>query len=192
MKKLELRRRNPALIVSMVALVMSLGGTGYAAMSLPKNSVGANQLRSAAVNSKKVKDGSLHLADFAGGDRPLLKGDSGTRGPAGTAGTNGVDGANGANGATNVVARTGDGPDFSAPGESFHTVSCDAGERAVGGGGYVAGVTDPGDYIQDSVPTTNGSFAFDGGVPNGWSVQAHAGGTDTNRAVSVYALCASP
>ncbi|MEA2399478.1 MAG: hypothetical protein QOK25_3034, partial [Thermoleophilaceae bacterium] len=145
MKKLELRRRNPALIVSMVALVMSLGGTGYAAMSLPKNSVGANQLRSAAVNSKKVKDGSLRLADFAGSDRPLLKGDTGPRGLTGTNGTNGTDGTNGA---TNVVARTGDGPDFSAPGESFHTVSCHTGERAVGGGGYVAGVTDPGDYIQ--------------------------------------------
>jgi hypothetical protein len=186
MKKLELRRRNPALVVSMVALVMSLGGTGYAAMSLPKNSVGANQLRSAAVNSKKVKDGSLRLADFAGGDRTLLKGDAGARGLAGTNGTNGT------NGATNVVARNSDGPDFSAPGESFHTASCQAGERAVGGGGYVAGLTDPGDYIQTSVPTTDGSFAFDGGVPNGWRVQAHAGGTDTNRAVSVYVLCASP
>ena len=189
MKKLRGRRPSPALIVSMVALAMSMGGTGYAAMSLPHNSVGAKQLRSAAVNSKKVKDGSLRLADFAGGDRSLLKGDAGTRGLAGTNGTNGADGANGA---TNVVVRNTDGGDFTAPGESFAVASCNSGEHAVGGGGYIVGLSNSGDYIQVSVPATNGSFSFDGGVANGWRVQAHAGGTDTNRAVSAYVLCASP
>ncbi|MEA2375808.1 MAG: hypothetical protein QOD53_2271 [Thermoleophilaceae bacterium] len=186
MKKLQRSRPSPALIVSIAALVMSMGGTGYAALSLPKNSVGGKQLRSAAVNSKKVKDGSLRLADFAGGDRSLLKGDMGLRG------LDGADGHDGANGATSVTVRNAEGTDFTAPGESFKTASCQAGERAVGGGGYIAGLSDPGDYMQTSVPTTDGSFSFDGGVANGWRVQAHAGGTDTNRAVSAYVLCASP
>ena len=66
-------RLSPAMVVACLALVVALGGTGYAAFNLPAGSVGAKQLkRSAVVNKKiaknavtgaKVKDDSLTGAD---------------------------------------------------------------------------------------------------------------------------------
>ena len=43
------RRPSPALVVACLALAVALGGTGYAAMVLPANSVGTKQLRNGAV-----------------------------------------------------------------------------------------------------------------------------------------------
>ena len=64
-----------------VALLVALGGTSYAAVLLPANSVGTAQLKSDAVVSSKVKDGSLLAIDFKSGQLP-----SGPAGPAGSAG----------------------------------------------------------------------------------------------------------
>jgi hypothetical protein len=63
MKSLRLRRPSPALIISIIALVMAMGGTGYAALKLPKNSVGAKQLRNNSVTGAKVKNHSLTGSD---------------------------------------------------------------------------------------------------------------------------------
>ena len=54
MKEALSRRLSPALVVSLLALFVALGGTGYAAFSLPTNSVGTKQLKNGAVTSKKV------------------------------------------------------------------------------------------------------------------------------------------
>jgi len=43
-------------VISVLALFVALGGTGYAAMSLPANSVGAKQLKNSAVTSSKIKN----------------------------------------------------------------------------------------------------------------------------------------
>ena len=64
------RRPSAALVVAVMALVLALGGTGYAVSQLPKNSVGTKQLKTNAVTSKKVKDGSLGRKDLAGGTLP--------------------------------------------------------------------------------------------------------------------------
>ena len=65
---------SPSMIVALVALVLAMGGVGYTATQLPKNSVGRAQLRPAAVTGSelardavtgpKVKDHSLSAADF--------------------------------------------------------------------------------------------------------------------------------
>lgn len=54
----------PATIISCIALFVALSGASYAAVKLPKNSVGEKQLKKNAVTSKKVKDGSLTSADI--------------------------------------------------------------------------------------------------------------------------------
>ena len=36
---------SPSMIVAVVALIIALGGTSYAAINLPKNSVGSKQLK---------------------------------------------------------------------------------------------------------------------------------------------------
>ena len=55
----RLSRPSPALIVAIIALVISMGGTGYAAFTLPRNSVGTKQLKDGAVTAAKVKRHSL-------------------------------------------------------------------------------------------------------------------------------------
>ena len=45
--------------VGYIALFVALGGTGYAALSLPANSVGTRQLRSGAVTSRKIAKGAV-------------------------------------------------------------------------------------------------------------------------------------
>ena len=54
-------RPSPATAIACVALIVALGGTGYAAVTLPANSVGTAQLKKNAVTSLKVKNGSLLL-----------------------------------------------------------------------------------------------------------------------------------
>lgn len=55
------RRPSPAILISSVALFMSLGGVGYAATQLPQNSVGNYQLRDNSVSYKKIVPGSVGI-----------------------------------------------------------------------------------------------------------------------------------
>lgn len=59
MRMFRARRPSPALVVACIALVMALGGTSYAAFTLPKNSVGAKQLKKNAVTTRKIKNGAV-------------------------------------------------------------------------------------------------------------------------------------
>jgi hypothetical protein len=56
---LKPRRPSPALVISLIALFVALGGTGYAALSLPKNSVGTKQLKKNAVTGSKIKKNAV-------------------------------------------------------------------------------------------------------------------------------------
>src|SRR3954470_11383676 len=87
-------------VIATLALFLALGGTGYAALKLPKNSVGSKQIKKNAVTSTKVKNGSLKKGDFAAGQLP-----AGAVGPAGRNGTNGTNGAPGAPGTAAAFAR---------------------------------------------------------------------------------------
>ena len=71
MRKLVPRRPSPALVVACLALFVALGGTSLAVVNaLPRNSVGAVQLRNNAVNSLKVKNRALLAVDFKAGQLP--------------------------------------------------------------------------------------------------------------------------
>lgn len=84
---------SPSMAVALLALLVALGGTSYAAINLPRNSVGGRQLKANAVTGAKVKDRSLFANDFARGQIP--QGPAGTRGPAGPAGPPGPAGSAG-------------------------------------------------------------------------------------------------
>jgi hypothetical protein len=45
--------------IAYLALFVALGGTSYAAIKIPNNSVGSNQLRNGAVTSKKLASSSI-------------------------------------------------------------------------------------------------------------------------------------
>ena len=59
MKGFKPRRPSPALIVSIIAVILALGGTSYAALNLPSNSVGTKQLRNRAVTGAKIRNGAV-------------------------------------------------------------------------------------------------------------------------------------
>jgi hypothetical protein len=86
-QRLRPHRPSPALVIALLALFVALGGTGYAALKLPKNSVGNKQLRKNAVTSAKIKNGSLVSGDFKKGQiHAGPRGLQGERGPQGIQG----------------------------------------------------------------------------------------------------------
>jgi hypothetical protein len=92
------RHLSYANVMATVAVFLALGGGAYAATALPKNSVGATQLRNDAVSSAKVKNGSLQRSDFRAADLVKLRGPVGPKGADGAAGAAGAAGAPGAKG----------------------------------------------------------------------------------------------
>ena len=87
----RLRRPSHGTVAAYAALFIALGGTSYAAVKLPHDSVGSAQIKthavrgvdiaSNAITTSKVKNGSLRAADFEAGALP-----PGPQGPAGPVG----------------------------------------------------------------------------------------------------------
>lgn len=194
---------SPPMVISLIALVVAMAGTGYAAVALAPNSVGTKQLKrgavknsdigSSAVTSAKVRDGSLLARDFGTGQLPAgPKGDkgdtgatgaTGATGPPGTNGTNGTNGADGAAGATNVTTRS--VTQSLAVGEQSLTAPCNGGEKAVGGGGAVPSA-DPEVTLEGTFPSPSG----DGTTPTGWTARFEVTGIPHN--VTTWVVCAAP
>jgi hypothetical protein len=59
MKRILRRLPSPAMVVACLALTVALGGTSYAAIKLPRNSVGSQQLRKNAVVATKLSARSV-------------------------------------------------------------------------------------------------------------------------------------
>lgn len=91
MGKRFLRRPSPALVVAVIALFVALGGTSYAALRLPKNSVGTAQLKRGAVTKGKIAKKTI--AALRGQRGPM--GATGPTGPQGPKGDKGDPGAPG-------------------------------------------------------------------------------------------------
>jgi len=97
------------MIVASIALLVSLGGTSFAAVSqLARNSVGTPQLQASAVTNAKLANNAVTSVKVA--NRSLLRGDfapgqlpAGPTGPQGPAGPTGATGAAGAAGPAGVI-----------------------------------------------------------------------------------------
>jgi hypothetical protein len=177
MSKYNTRRPSPALIVACLALLVALGGTSYAAVVIPRNSVGTLQLQRNAVRARKIApnairtlhvlDGTLLATDFKAGQLPSgPKGDTGDLGPKGDKGDPGglraytvVEGA--------FVSTT----NFS----QTASATCPAGKRPTGGGGFTqtpgAGVS-----VRNSFPRgQTWLVVVDAKTPaSGWNYHAFA------------------
>jgi hypothetical protein len=88
----RLRHRvSSAHLIALVALFAALGGGAYAAIKLPRNSVGSAQIRKGAVTPAKLSKAAK--AKLAGPAGPAgAKGDAGATGAAGAAGATGATG----------------------------------------------------------------------------------------------------
>jgi hypothetical protein len=80
-------------VTATIALFIALGGTSYAVATLPRNSVGSEQLRSnavdaseirrGAVRSSEIRDSSIRLRDISKATKDSLHGQTGPQGPPG-------------------------------------------------------------------------------------------------------------
>ena len=189
----RLRRPSPAMVVACLALIVALGGTGYAAIKLPANSVGTAQLQKNAVTSAKVKNGSLLSLDFKSGQIP--PGPPGAQGAQGAKGDKGDTGLAGPVDTSKLLGRTitvviSD----SAPPGSFGSAraNCPSGFEAVGGGVDVSNVLTM--FVTSSEPIIDGNRTI--ATPDGQRVAATAwqGSAYNNTAAAqqmkVAAICA--
>jgi len=175
MRKL-LTEARVANVLALLALFIALGGTSYAAFTLPKNSVGTRQIKPRAVTLSKISTSA----------RKSLKGQTGPGGPTGPAGPTGLKGdkgdtgMTGARGPVNVVLRIGAATAVAANGTATASVDCDAGEMATGGGFFSQ--VDVQVTTSRPVPLTAGTQA------TGW--QATVKNTTGSTAfVGAYAMC---
>lgn len=189
------RRPSPAMIVACLALAVSLGGTGIAAVSvvLPRNSVGTAQLKNSSVTSVKVKNSSLTRADFARG--VLTPGPQGAQGPPGPSGAQGVKGDRGDKGDPGAIGDTTQHtvsvsvPAHTSPGVWANrsiTANCDSTEKGLSGGTNWTGEGDSTQLVTVlSVPVYDAA----GKRISGWRGR---GGNDDSVAhdFQVYVICA--
>lgn len=157
--------------IALLALFIALGGTSYAAVSLPRNSVGSLQLRKAAVTesklsrgvrtklNKKVKAGREGTTGPAGA--PGGKGDAGATGsqgpagPRGDAGAQGEQGPAGPKGETGAAGPKGDTGDQGTQGvQGIQGVQGVPGPTSAGVGGTNTTVNIPGLTREIGSPTT--------------------------------------
>jgi hypothetical protein len=163
-------------VISTLCLVLLLGGgTAYAATQmLPKNSVGAKQIKKGSITPAKLAASALTALAGSPGPR-------GATGPQGAPGTPGTAGAPGAPGATKVSVQLG-------PEGIRSYAHCPSGQVAVGGGGDVANEES---FLWSSEPIVGTEAAQAGQTPNGWFAAAEDA-TGTEQPVTAYVVCASP
>jgi hypothetical protein len=162
---MKTRRPSVSFGVAIIALVVALSGTAFAAT---------------VITTKQIKDGTILLKDINPKARAKLKGAKGATGAKGDTG------APGANGATNVIVRDGTPVLAVANGATgIATAQCNAGERATGGGNSISGSA--GWQVEESFPTPGTT----GSTPTGWRVDALNGTGGPANLVAIV-ICAAP
>jgi hypothetical protein len=201
MKKFRPRRPSAALVISCVALVIAMGGTSYAAFSLPKGSVGTKQLKNGSVTNGKIKDGAVssskidttgltvpnalhaNAADSATSATSATNATNATKATTATNATNAINATTAAAlGGVNYVqsASVTNGP----MGQNTGSVQCPSGTFVTGGGAFgAAGGTVQ--AINSSLPIIAGGST----VPNAWRVDMNNSDTSAHS-FTVYAICA--
>jgi hypothetical protein len=173
--------------VAFVALLIAVGGTSYAAVRLPKGSVTTKHIKKSAVTRAKIKnnaidtskvaDGSLTGADIAEaslGDVPSARNAATARNAAHAGASGAID---------NVTYKTAPGRVPAAPNADLsataaQSVSCDGGQRVVGGGGRVEDADNM--AVTDGIPDSGG---------RAWTVRVENGDTTAAHNFTVYAIC---
>jgi hypothetical protein len=154
-------RPSPVMVIACLALLVALGGTGYAAIKLPRNSVTTIQ----------VKDHSLLARDFRAGQLP--RGTQGPAGPQGAAGPQGPAGPAGPSGSASI---------------KWVLVRPDGGIAAQSGGVTLAAHPSSGNYflnfgnaVTGHPIVSSGAYANDPGDQRGETTAGPCGGGSEGR-----------
>ena len=184
-------------VTSLMALFVALSAGSYAAIKLPKNSVGTAQIKAKAVtraklgnqavngaklaanavdgtkvvadaiDGSKVKDGTLTGSDI---NLPSL-GKVPSAAAADTAGSAPI-------ARVKIVSVSGSATD--AAGGTALTATCDAGLNVVGGGASIAAADQDKGFVNDSYPS----------AANAWTAHFFAYNAGQPAAATAYAICA--
>ncbi|HEV7805905.1 MAG TPA: hypothetical protein VGO80_08805 [Solirubrobacteraceae bacterium] len=192
-------------VTSMMALTVALGGTSYAAITLPANSVGSKQIKAGAVKgseigggavtSAKVRNGSLLAQDFKGGQLPAgAAGATGAPGPAGSPGAAGAPGPAGATGGfASVTARSATATvDLGSNAKASYDVYCPAGQQGAGGGGRGDDTASQLTSVTSSRPavsTTSTEPPGQGQSFTGWRITVSNLGANPGIRPTVWVIC---
>jgi hypothetical protein len=191
-------------VVATLALFVALGGASYAAIKIPKNSVGTKHIKKGAITADKIDKGAITAQKIRRGavgtakirDGSLVEDDfeefpEGEEGPAGFDGRDGFDGNEGPQGppgsstqpwvvvnADGTKARGSADVTSSKTAAGTYTVSFDAGNLSACG--FLA-----------TLDGASGSVAANGGTPdNDVEVTTYnAGGAPTDRAFNLIVNC---
>jgi hypothetical protein len=183
-------------VMSLIALFIALGGTGYAAVKIPRNSVGSAQIKTSGVGSSEVKNGALRRVDFRASDLP-----AGPQGPAGAAGAKGDKGDPGTPGATGAFGQATVQFEQAAAAladnsSASYDVHCPDGMQGIGGGARGDATDSEFTFVTSSRPKisqANPGAPVDGGTFNGWraTVVNPTGGAPPGGAIlpEVWVTC---
>lgn len=94
---MRMRRPSTALVVAIVALVVAVGGTSYAAITVTganirNGSVQSIDLTDNAILSRDIRNGGIFPVDLSAAAKSALKGATGATGPTGSTGPTGPTG----------------------------------------------------------------------------------------------------
>jgi len=179
MSMFRLSRPSPALVISLIALIVAMGGTSYAAFRLPAGSVSTRQLANGAVSTAKIKNGAVNGSKVAPNSITGANINLGTLGKVPTAGT--ADTATSAAAApiakVQIITATGtSGASTGSGNVASATATCPQGTFVLGGGTHLA--DEVAQTTDDSYPSAN----------NAWTANVFNGGTGTPT-FTVYAIC---
>ena len=179
-----------SMAVALIALIVAMSGSAVAAT---------------LITSKQIKDGTIQTKDISKKARAQLAakassvpGPQGPAGPAGPKGDKGDPGAtglagapgkDGTNGVTNVAVRTGQ-VFVGANSSDVAFAHCNAGEKAVGGGGSFFFTADGAEWIQKSAPANGTQVAAVGSTPDAWFVRGFNNEANS-QLLTAYAICVS-
>jgi hypothetical protein len=189
-------RLSPALVISLIALFVSVGGVGYAASKIgtndiKKGAVTTKKLHKNAVTDKKIKPlsvitGKLNNQAVVSNKLADQSVTTDKISDAAVSSSKLAGGAVNAASLGNIVARVIEIP-LPANGNNAETVSCQPGERLVAGGARSIGFNG---WVVSSRPVkADGTDPADGEDDlNGWRAAAH-NDTATATSFKIFAMC---
>lgn len=150
---------SPSMAVSLTALFVALGGTGYAAFSLPKNAVGTKQLKNGAVSTAKLQNGAVtkNKLNVSGVSVPLAQRAGIASTAASAASANHAGSADRATSADHAISAD-SATNAAHASNAGHANTADSATTATGLGPLAAGQTERGDWgLWDVGPAPLGS-----------------------------------
>jgi hypothetical protein len=174
------------MVVALIALFIAMGGTSYAVVSLPRNSVGAPQIKTNAVGPSEIRRNAVGLSEITPSAENALEGRIGPQGIQGIHGVQGERGEPGPPGFDQLTYVGGIDTNFAGEQEDVFAV-CPEGTRPTGGGGGGDSTVQGEQAVNFSGPAEDAGDPDD--LADGWIVFVD-NNSATDYDIYAFATCA--